>query len=863
MNTREEYERWLANATADADVAAELKAMDDAKVEDAFYRDLAFGTGGLRGVIGAGTNRMNIYTVAKASQGLADYLKKHYEKPSISIGYDSRIKSDVFAKVAAGVFAANGVQVNIWPTLLPVPTVSFATRYLHTSAGVMVTASHNPSKYNGYKVYGADGCQITTEAAAEILAEIEKLDIFADVKNSEFEAGVAAGQIKYIPDEVYMAFVNEVKNQSVLFGEEVNKDVAIVYSPLNGTGLKPVTRTLKEMGYTNITVVKEQEQPDGNFPTCPYPNPEIKEAMALGMEYAKKCNADLLLATDPDCDRVGIAVKNKSGEYQLLTGNQTGMLLLDYICSQRQKHGKMPADPVMVKTIVTMDMGEQIATHYGLRTINVLTGFKFIGEQIGKLEQQGKADSYVFGFEESYGYLTGSYVRDKDGVDAAYMICEMFSYYATRGISLLDKLEELFKTYGYCMNTLHSYEFDGSAGFAKMQNIMQAFRGDITEFGGKKVVKLLDYAQGLDGLPKSDVLKFLLEDNCSVVVRPSGTEPKLKTYISVSAENEEAAKQMEAKISESAENIKIEKRVEEKKTTLLIMAAGIGSRFGGGIKQLEPVDAQHHIIMDYSIHDAIEAGFNKVVFIIRKDIEHEFKEVIGDRIEAICKAHDVTVDYAFQDINDIPGTLPEGRTKPWGTGQAVLAAKDALDTPFIVINADDYYGKEGFRAVHDYLVNGGQSCMAGFVLKNTLSDNGGVTRGICKMDEKNNLTEVVETKNIVKTAGGAEADGVVIDTDSLVSMNMWGLTPDFLKTLEDGFKEFFEKKVPANPLKAEYLIPTFIGELLAADKMSVKVLRSNDTWYGMTYKEDVEAVKASFKKMLDDGIYKKDLFADL
>ena len=863
MNMREEYERWLANATADADVAAELKAMDDAKVEDAFYRDLAFGTGGLRGVIGAGTNRMNIYTVAKASQGLADYLKKHYEKPSISIGYDSRIKSDVFAKVAAGVFAANGVQVNIWPTLLPVPTVSFATRYLHTSAGVMVTASHNPSKYNGYKVYGADGCQITTEAAAEILAEIEKLDIFADVKNSEFEAGVAAGQIKYIPDEVYTAFVNEVKNQSVLFGEEVNKDVAIVYSPLNGTGLKPVTRTLKEMGYTNITVVKEQEQPDGNFPTCPYPNPEIKEAMALGMEYAKKCNADLLLATDPDCDRVGIAVKNKSGEYQLLTGNQTGMLLLDYICSQRQKHGKMPADPVMVKTIVTMDMGEQIATHYGLRTINVLTGFKFIGEQIGKLEQQGKADSYVFGFEESYGYLTGSYVRDKDGVDAAYMICEMFSYYATRGISLLDKLEELFKTYGYCMNTLHSYEFDGSAGFAKMQNIMQAFRGDITECGGKNVVKLLDYAPGLEGLPKSDVLKFLLEDNCSVVVRPSGTEPKLKTYISVSAENEEAAKQMEAKISESAENIKIEKRVEEKKTTLLIMAAGIGSRFGGGIKQLEPVDAQHHIIMDYSIHDAIEAGFNKVVFIIRKDIEHEFKEVIGDRIEAICKAHDVTVDYAFQDINDIPGTLPEGRTKPWGTGQAVLAAKDALDTPFIVINADDYYGKEGFRAVHDYLVNGGQSCMAGFVLKNTLSDNGGVTRGICKMDEQNNLTEVVETKNIVKTAGGAEADGVVIDTDSLVSMNMWGLTPDFLKTLEDGFKEFFEKEVPANPLKAEYLIPTFIGELLAADKMSVKVLRSNDTWYGMTYKEDVEAVKASFKKMLDDGIYKEDLFADL
>ena len=553
MDIKNEYKRWLEYATADSDVASELKTMGDAKIEDAFYRDLAFGTGGLRCVIGAGTNRMNVYTVAKASQGLADYLKKHDENPSVVIGYDSRIKSYVFAKVSAGVFAANGVKVNIWPVLMPVPTVSFATRYLHTSAGVMITASHNPSKYNGYKVYGADGCQITTEAAAEILAEIEKLDIFADVRTGDFEAGVASGSIQYIPDEVYTAFVEQVKSQSVLFGETVNKDVAIVYSPLNGTGLKPVTRTLKEMGYTNITVVKEQEQPDGNFPTCPYPNPEIKEAMALGMEYAKKCNADLLLATDPDCDRVGIAVKNKAGEYELLTGNQTGMLLLDYICSQRVKHGRMPADPVMVKTIVTMDMGEQIATHYGLRTINVLTGFKFIGEQIGKLEQQGRAYSYVFGFEESYGYLTGSYVRDKDGVDGAYMICEMFSYYKTQGISLLEKLEELYRTYGYCMNTLHSYEFEGSAGFAKMQSIMQAFRGDVKAFGGKKVVKLLDYAQGLDGLPKSDVLKFLLEGNCSIVVRPSGTEPKLKIYISVSAADKEAAEDIEAEIVKDAE----------------------------------------------------------------------------------------------------------------------------------------------------------------------------------------------------------------------------------------------------------------------------------------------------------------------
>ena len=289
-------------------------------------------------------------------------------------------------------------------------------------------------------------------------------------------------------------------------------------------------------------------------------------------------------------------------------------------------------------------------------------------------------------------------------------------------------------------------------------------------------------------------------------------------------------------------------------TTLLIMAAGIGSRFGGGIKQLEPVDEQGHIIMDYSIHDAIEAGFNKVVFIIRKDIENEFKDVIGNRIEAVCKAHSVTVEYVFQDINDIPGELPEGRTKPWGTGQAVLAAKDVLTTPFVVINADDYYGKEGFREIHDYLVKGGQSCMAGFVLKNTLSDNGGVTRGICKMDEYNNLTEIVETSNIVKNAEGAEADGVKLDTESLVSMNMWGLAPEFLKTLESGFQYFFEKVVPENLIKEEFLIPTFIGELLAEGRISVKVLRTNDTWYGMTYKEDVAAVKDSFREMLEKGI---------
>lgn len=553
MDIKKEYERWLTNAIADDDIVDELKTLNDKEIEDAFYCNLSFGTGGLRGVIGAGTNRVNVYTVAKASQGLANYLKNNFKKPSISIGYDSRIKSDMFAKVAASVFAANEIEVNIWPTLMPVPTVSFATRYLHTSAGVMITASHNPSKYNGYKVYGADGCQITIEAAEAITNEIEKLDIFADIKNSNFEIGITNGSIKYITDEVYTAYVEQIKNQSVLFGEKVNKDLTIVYSPLNGTGLKPVTRTLNEMGYTNIIVVKEQEQPNGHFPTCPYPNPEIKETMELGIEYAKKYNADLLLATDPDCDRVGIAVKNSLGEYELLTGNQTGILLLDYICKQRIKHSRMPVDPVMVKTIVTVDMAEQIASSYGLQSINVLTGFKYIGEQIAKLELQNKTDSYIFGFEESYGYLTGTYVRDKDGVDASYMICEMFSYYATNCISLLDKLDELYNIYGYFINTLHSYEFNGSAGFAKMKNIMQLFRGDIKDFGGKKVVQLLDYSIGLNGLPKSNVLKFILEDNCSLVVRPSGTEPKLKIYISVSANDKISAEKVETEISHSAE----------------------------------------------------------------------------------------------------------------------------------------------------------------------------------------------------------------------------------------------------------------------------------------------------------------------
>lgn len=546
------YQNWLRKVD-DVDLSKELKGRNEAQIEDAFYRDLEFGTGGLRGVIGAGTNRRNIYTVAKASQGLSNYICKHYPngKRSVAISRDSRLKSDVFAKIAARVFAANGIEVHIYPQISPVPTLSFATRYLHCSAGVRVTASHNPSKYNGYKVYGEDGCQITTEAAAEVLSEIESIDIFKDIKLISYDEGFEKALISYIPPKVLTAFIKEVKSQSLLGNESINKNVAIVYTPLNGTGLIPVTRTLEESGYTNITVVKEQQFPNGYFPTCPFPNPEIQEAMALGRKYAKENNADLLLATDPDCDRVGIAVRDKDGNYKLISGNQTGRLLFDYICSRRIALGIRPKEPVLVKTIVTSDRAEKIADHYHVKIVNVLTGFKYIGEQIGLLEKQGKESNYLFGFEESYGCLTGTYVRDKDAVDGAFRICERFAYYKSKGISLLDKLDELYKTYGYTNNSLHNYEFDGSSGFEKRQEIRKKFRSGIKEIGGKKVIKSFDYLPGLDGLPKADVLKFVLEDESSIIVRPSGTEPKLKAYISVTKESRQKAKEEDQNIADN------------------------------------------------------------------------------------------------------------------------------------------------------------------------------------------------------------------------------------------------------------------------------------------------------------------------
>ena len=546
---QETFNYWLENVK-DEEIHAQLLAMDEKEKEDSFYRDLEFGTAGLRGVISAGTNRMNIYTVAKATQGLANYILKNFpeEERRVAISYDSRIKSDVFSQVTSGVLAANGIKVFIYSELMPVPCCSFATRELHCCAGVMVTASHNPSKYNGYKVYGPDGCQCTTEAANAVLAEIEKLDIFHDVRQIPFEEGLKTGMIEYIPDEIYVAFLEACKAQSLAGDDEIDKDVAIVYTPLNGTGLKPITRILQETGYTNIKVVEEQAMPDGNFPTCPYPNPEIREAMALGMEYAAKYNADLLLATDPDADRMGMAVKNKDGEMQLITGNQAGLLMLDYICSRRLALGRMPEDPVLVKSIVTMDLADRIAASYGVRTVNVLTGFKFIGEQILHLEQQGKKDSFIFGFEESYGYLAGTHARDKDAVVAAVLICEMFAYYKTRGISLLDKLDEIFAKFGYCKNTTYSNEFEGASGFKKMQDIMAKFREGVSVIGGKKVLETQDYATGINGLPSADVLKYVLEDNCSVVVRPSGTEPKLKFYLSVSAKDEAAADAVAAEL---------------------------------------------------------------------------------------------------------------------------------------------------------------------------------------------------------------------------------------------------------------------------------------------------------------------------
>ncbi|MBR2779531.1 MAG: phospho-sugar mutase [Firmicutes bacterium] len=546
------FQMWLEKAE-DPAVLEDLKQMETQpeRMQEAFTGELTFGTAGLRGIMEAGTNRMNIYTVARASQGLAEFINRTAEgRPGrVAIGYDCRHNNELFSRTAAGVLAANGIEVYVYPELMPTPCVSFAVRKLDCDAGIMVTASHNTAEYNGYKVYGPDGCQITPEAAAVIQECIAETDLFEDVKSLDFADGLEAGLIRFIPDEVYTAFIEEVKAQSLLREEDgVAKDIHIVFSPLNGTGLKPVLRALKESGYTNIAVVKEQEEPDGSFPTCLVPNPEDRAAFTIGIEYAERLGADLIMATDPDADRIGIAVRDKGGQFTLLTGNETGLLLLDFLCARRQETGRMPEQPVMVKSLVSTDIAEKIADSYGVRTINVLTGFKFIGEQIAKLEAEGRPESYIFGFEESYGYLSGTYVRDKDAVNAALLIADMFAFYMSRGVSILDRLEQLYSIHGYCLNKVYSYKFEGLDGSRRMAGIMETLRQGVTRIGEYEVTGLQDYLQGIDGLPPSNVLRFSLTDGASLIARPSGTEPKLKFYVTVFAENRDAALEKEKSI---------------------------------------------------------------------------------------------------------------------------------------------------------------------------------------------------------------------------------------------------------------------------------------------------------------------------
>ena len=551
MTEKELYQQWLEHATEDADLQTELKGIagDDAAISDRFYRDLEFGTGGLRGVIGAGTYRMNIYTVRRATQGLANYVKSAFEAPSVAISYDSRIKSDVFAKAAAEVLAANGIRVHIYTELMPTPMLSYAVRAQKCSAGIMVTASHNPAKYNGYKVYGSDGCQMTIDAANAVLAEINALDMFTGVKHTNFDEAMASGMISYTPQSVIDAYYQDVLKQSLNPELCAKSGLKIVYTPLNGTGNKPVRHILSAIGIKDVTVVPEQENPDGNFTTCPYPNPEIREALECGLKLCREVKPDLLLATDPDADRVGIAVPD-GDDYALFSGNEVGAMLLEYICQQRTEKGTMPKNPIAVKTIVTTDIVNAIAKEYGVEIIDVLTGFKF--EQIGFLEAKGEENRYIFGFEESYGYLAGSYVRDKDAVVASMLICEMAAYYRTKGISMIEARKRMYEKYGVYVHSQHSFTFEGESGMIEMQKIMAKLREEHpTEINGLKVLQFDDYQTSISKnlttgekteitLPKSNVLAFSLEEGAKVVIRPSGTEPKIKAYYTVTADTTEA-----------------------------------------------------------------------------------------------------------------------------------------------------------------------------------------------------------------------------------------------------------------------------------------------------------------------------------
>ena len=552
MQYQKELDLWLARAVEDADLITELKAVagDEAAISDRFYRDLEFGTGGLRGVIGAGTNRMNLYTIRRATQGLADYLNASDLPKKVALAHDSRHKGELFCREAARVLAANGITAYLYPRLEPTPALSWAVRYLGCGAGICVTASHNPAKYNGYKVYGADGCQITLEAADQVLAAIGRHDYFDSPKLADYDQAVADGRIVTIDDRCLSDFVDAVL--ALRPGNDVSR-LKLVYTPLNGSGLEPVKMLLDRMGVTQVTVVPEQEKPDGDFPTCPYPNPEIREAMETGLKLCDTVHPDLMIGTDPDCDRMGAAVPDGQGGYRLITGNEMGVLLLDYICRVRQANGTMPAHPVAVTTIVSTDMATPIAAKYGVELRRTLTGFKFIGEQIGLLEAEGHVERYLFGFEESYGYLSGGHVRDKDAVNAVMLACEAAAYYAARGMSLLDAVNALYAEYGWYRNALHSFTFEGESGMHIMQGIMAGLRAETpAEIAGYRVTGCTDYSADGTGLPRADVLEYRLENGAKLMVRPSGTEPKIKVYLSAVADSAEAADAINAKLADAA-----------------------------------------------------------------------------------------------------------------------------------------------------------------------------------------------------------------------------------------------------------------------------------------------------------------------
>lgn len=564
---KDEYRRWCRQVKEDY-LLEELNAIEDndREIEDRFLLNLEFGTAGLRGVLGAGTNRMNIYTVAKATQGLANYLLSEEEHPKVAISYDSRNRSREFAKISARVLAANGIKVYIYSTLMPVPMLSFAVRNTGSSAGIMVTASHNPAKYNGYKVYGPDGCQMTSESADKVLGEINKLDIFKDIKKVDFEKALEEKTIEYTPDSVINAYYEWCLGQMMRKDIFKKEPLQLVYTPLNGAGNLPVRHVLKTAGLENISVVKEQEMPNGNFPTCPYPNPEIKEAMALGLEQAKSEKADILIATDPDCDRVGIAVK-EAGDYIMLTGNQVGILLVDYIAKTRKELGTLPENPILVKSIVTSSLADRVAKSHGVETVNVLTGFKYIGDTIKKLEEKGEKDRFILGFEESYGYLVGTEVRDKDAVVATLVICEMAAYYRSIGSSVYKALQEIYQKFGYYLNKVDSYTFEGLRGMDKMKEIMSALRANpLMKLGDYEVEAREDYKTLVHKdektgrvtdikLPSSNILVYMLQGGNQVIIRPSGTEPKIKVYYSIKGKDRREADMIKADIDKTIKSV--------------------------------------------------------------------------------------------------------------------------------------------------------------------------------------------------------------------------------------------------------------------------------------------------------------------